>query len=54
MNAVCDREVTRVSLFNEDKQTKVTIELDGLKKKDFYGTNLFLTGSTNWYAFDGE
>jgi hypothetical protein len=49
VDAASDREVTMVSLFNEDKQTKVVIELDGLKKKDFYATNLYLTGSTNWY-----
>lgn len=44
-----EREVTIVSVYNEDKHTKVVIELAGLKKKDFYATNLHLTGSTNWY-----
>lgn len=46
----CDREVTSVSVYNDDKQRKVIVELQGLKKKDFYATNLHLTGSTNWFG----
>lgn len=50
INAVSDRVVTTIAVSNEDTKTKVVIELDGLKKRDFYGTNLYLTGSTNWYV----
>jgi hypothetical protein len=48
INADSGHEVTNVSVFNDDFKTSVVIELDGLKKKDFYATNLYLTGSTNW------
>ena len=44
-----DRELTSMSVYNEDRQMHVLIQLEGLKKKDFYATNLHLTGSTNWY-----
>jgi hypothetical protein len=43
-----EREVTVVSLYNEDKRVSVAVALEGLKRSDFYATNLYLTGSTNW------